>query len=233
MVPGHSPEKTAWEQEVLEYMRPKGLLLPLKARTSRRGGHNVVPEAPVEQVDVVHTVSVEETIIPVVRSTFEAFSRSEHSNDNSWTVDEHAEVYWDKPREKEMYDGLNTDWNVNDTPEKVEKYSYQSIDDSVYLHVGFVGDYFWGKKFYYYDYVENMKRSVYGRQQGLAAMDDDKIHEQVGQEFSIKLFETNAQTGWREKTEAMKSHSTLSNEEELARHKSGKRENNRAPGAAL
>jgi hypothetical protein len=67
MVPGHSPEKTAWEQEVLEYMKPKGLLLPLKARAPRRGGHNVVPEAPVEQVDVVHAVSVEETITPVVR----------------------------------------------------------------------------------------------------------------------------------------------------------------------
>jgi len=170
--------------------------------------------------------------------TFEVFSRSEHSDDNSWTVEEHAEVYWDKPREKEMYDGLNTDWKVNDTPEKVEKYSYQSIDDSVYRHVGFVGDYFGGEKFYYYDYVENMKRSVYGRQQGLTAMEanaifDDKIHEQVGQEFSIKLFETNAQTGWREKTEAMKNHSTLRNEEELARHKSGKRENNKGSWSSL
>lgn len=163
--------------------------------------------------------------------------RSGDSNDKSWQVSEFAETYTHTLGKKEMHDLDDEDWKIKDTLGTVEKYKYQSIDNTVIPHIGIVGDLFWEKTFFYYDYLENMKRSLYGRQQGPAAteaiMFDITIHERVGQKFAIKLFETNAETEMRERVEGMKNASTLSNEEEMINYKAGKRGNDRAPGLAL
>jgi hypothetical protein len=128
-------------------------------------------------------------------------------------------------------------FKIHDTLGTVEKYTYQSIDNTVPPHTGFVKDPFWEKTFFYYNYFVNMARSRYGRQSGVAATEatifNRMIHERPSQKFAIELFETKAETEQRERVEGMGNKSTLSNAEELVNQRNGKRENNRAPGAAL
>ena len=226
----------------------------------------VVPALPMEQVDVVPKIIIPpgklglrdhikytpdsghmkemNIIVHYEKMTREAEERSVHSDDNSWQVKDFAETYTQTLSKKEMDDLYNEDpedkeggWKIHDTLGTVEKYTYQSIDKTVPPRIGIRHDPFWEKTFFYYNYLENMKLSRYGRQSGVASTEatifDRTIHERVGQKFAIKIFETTAETEQRERIEGMQNKSTLSNEEELINQKNGQRENNRTPGTAL
>jgi hypothetical protein len=182
-------------------------------------------------------------IVHYEKMTKEAEERSGDSDDKSWQVSDFAETYTHRLSKKEMDDlEINKEnkeegWKILDTLGTVKKYKYQSIDNTVPPHIGFFEDAFWGKKFFYYNYLVNMARSRYGRQSGVAATEatifNRERHERPDQKFAIELFETKAETEQRERAEGMGNKSTLSNAEELVNQRNGKRENNRAPGAAL
>jgi hypothetical protein len=196
------------------------------------------------------------------KMTFEAERRC--AGTNSWTVADNARVGFVVPRKKEMLAEEQDDnahlllplsrkketvdkvdeekpensWLVKETPETIEKYTYQSIDDSVKPVTGTVGDDFYNKTFYFFNYIEAMKVSLYKRQQGPAAIEVTEIfdrskHEKPGLQFSIKLFETATETESREHVEAINSGNLMSQAEELALWKSGRRTNHRLPGAGL
>jgi hypothetical protein len=196
------------------------------------------------------------------KMTFEADRRS--AGTGSWTVADNAHVSFVVPRKQEMLAEEQDDnahvllplsrkketvdevdekkpensWLVKETPNTIEIYTYHSIDDSVDVVRGTVGDDFYNKTFHFFDYLEAMKVSLYRRQQGPAAIEataifDRSQHERPGANFSIKLFETATETEHREHQEALKSSKGYSHAEQLAEYKSGRRENHRLPGAGL
>jgi hypothetical protein len=162
-------------------------------------------------------------IVHYEKMTKEAEERSGNSNDKSWQVKDFANTYTHTLSKREMDDLDNEGFKIHDTLGTVEKYTYQSIDNTVPPHTGFVKDPFWEKTFFYYNYFVNMARSRYGRQSGVAATEatifNRTIHERPSQKFAIELFETKAETEQRERAEGMGNKSTLSNTEELINQK--------------